>query len=82
MKGNSYPLLHGLSIFRDGFDLFTRNRGGLSEGYRGYKEGDLPVTEQMVKRLIFLPVLSDPVSGAAERVIEAIRKTAERVCDV
>jgi len=45
----------------------------------GYKEGDLPVTEGMVRRLVFLPMLSDPVPGAAERVIEAIRRGTRRV---
>ena len=33
----------------------------------------------MVENLIFLPVLSDPVEGAAERINEAIRRAAERV---
>ena len=74
--GNPYPLLHLLSIFREGFDLFTRNRCGLSGDYPGYREGDLPATEQMARRLIFLPVLSDPVEGAAEKVLEAIRRGA------
>ena len=78
-KGNPYPLLHRLPLLRDGFDIFTRNRGPLSGDYQGYREGDLPVTEEMSGRLIFLPVLSDPVPGAAEKVIEAIRRGAERV---
>jgi perosamine synthetase len=77
-KGSPYPLLHRLAIFRDGFDLFTRGRGPLSGDYQGYKEGDLPVTEEMVRRLVFLPVLSDPVPGAAEKVVEAIRRGAAR----
>jgi dTDP-4-amino-4,6-dideoxygalactose transaminase len=78
-KGSPYPLLHRLPLLRDGFDLFTRNRGPLSGDYQGYKEGDLPVTEEMVRRLVFLPVLSDPVPGAAEKVIEAIRRGVARV---
>jgi dTDP-4-amino-4,6-dideoxygalactose transaminase len=78
-KGNPYPLLHRLPLLRDGFDIFTRNRGPLAGDYRGYREGDLPVTEEMSRRLIFLPVLSDPISGAAEKVLEAIRRGAERV---
>ena len=77
-KANPYPLLHGLAIFRDGFDLFTRGRCGLSGNYQGYKQGDFPATEDMVQRLVFLPILSDPVPDAAERVIEAIRRGAER----
>jgi dTDP-4-amino-4,6-dideoxygalactose transaminase len=78
-KGNPYPPLHTLALFRDGFDIFTRDRGPLAGDYQGYKEGDLPVTEEMVRRLIFLPVLSDPVPGAADKVIEAIRRGAARV---
>ena len=74
-----YPLLHTLPLFRDGFDLFTRNRGPLAEGYEGYKAGDLPASEKMVQRLIFLPVLSDPVSDAPDRMVEAIRRASRRV---
>jgi len=77
--GSPYPLLHTLPLFRDGFDLFTRGRGGLSGDYRAYKEGDLPVTEEMVGRTVFLPMLSDPVPDAAERVVDAIRRAAEGV---
>jgi dTDP-4-amino-4,6-dideoxygalactose transaminase len=76
--GSPYPLLHTLALFRDGFDLFTRDRGPLAGNYQGYKQGDLPVTEEMIRRLIFLPVLSDPVPGAADKVIEAIRHGAAR----
>jgi dTDP-4-amino-4,6-dideoxygalactose transaminase len=72
-----YPLLHTLPFFRDGFDLFTRGRGPLSGDYPGYQEGDLLATEQMVERLVFLPVLSDPVPDAAERVVGAIRRASE-----
>jgi len=52
--------------------------GPLSGDYQGYKEGDLPATEEMVQRLVFLPILSDPVPGAAEKVVEAIRRGAAR----
>lgn len=75
---NAYPLLHSLPIFAEGFDLYTRNRGPLCGDYPGYKQGDFPVTEKMVDTLIFLPVLSDPVPDAAEIVLEAIRKVADR----
>jgi len=75
-RDNPYPLLHALSIFRDGFDLFTAGRCGLSGDYPGYREEDFPVTRQMVEDLVFLPVLSAPVDGAADRVVEAIRRTA------
>ena len=76
---NPYPLLHSLAIFREGFDLFTRRRCGLSGDYPGYAAGDLPVTVEMARRLIFLPVLNNPAPGAADKVVEAIRRGAARV---
>ncbi len=71
-----YPLLHRLPLFAEGFDVFTRGRGPLGEGYEGYKEGDLPVTEDVRERLVFPPVLSKPKPGAAEAYIAALRKAA------
>ncbi len=72
-----YPLLHQLPLFQKGFDIFSRNRGPLSEGYKGYHDGDFPATEKMHAHLLFLPVLSDPVPDAAERIVAAIRKVLE-----
>lgn len=74
---SGYPLLHTLPIFAEGFDLFTRNRGPLCGDYPGYKKGDFPVTEKMLEHLVFLPVLSDPVPEASEKVLEAISKVAD-----
>jgi len=74
-----YPMLHRVPLFAEGFDLFTRNRGPLCGDYKGYKEGDFPVTEEMTRRLLFLPVLSDPLPGAAAKVLEVLRKVAGRV---
>ena len=45
--------------------------------YPGYKEGDLPISEKAWDKLIMLPMLSDPIEGAAENVIAAIRKIAQ-----
>jgi dTDP-4-amino-4,6-dideoxygalactose transaminase len=80
--GNSYPLLHTLPLFAKGFDIFTRGRGPLCTpemggDYRGYKRGDFPITEKACSRLVFLPVLSDPVEDAAEQVVAAVRKVAD-----
>ena len=72
-----YPLLHTLPLFAKGFDMFTRNRGPLCGDYPGYKLGDFPVTERMRERLVFLPVLSNPVPEAADSVLAAIRKVAQ-----
>lgn len=68
-----YGLLHGLKIFSEGFDIFTENRGPLSDDYAGYHEGDFPVTEQVFRHLIFLPVLSDPIPDAVERVVAVLK---------
>ena len=64
-------------MFAKGFDIFTRNRGPLCGDYPGYKLGDFPVTERMRERLVFLPVLSNPVPEAADSVLAAIRKVAQ-----
>ena len=69
-----YPLLHRLPLFADGFDFYGRDRGPLSGDYPGYQEGDLPVTEKLVAELIFLPVLSDPIPGAAQLILDGIEK--------
>ncbi|MEJ2705793.1 MAG: DegT/DnrJ/EryC1/StrS family aminotransferase [Sedimentisphaerales bacterium] len=72
-----YGLLHGLKIFAEGFDLFTRNRGPLCGDYNGYREGDFPVTEGVFKRLIFLPMLSDPVPEAVDRIVGMLERGIE-----
>lgn len=78
VSSSPYGLLHGLKVFAEGFDIFKGNRGPLSGDYPGYKEGDLPVTEKIFQRLIFLPMLSDPVPGAAEKVAEMLKKAVTR----
>jgi hypothetical protein len=71
--------LHTLPLFAKGFDLFTRNRGPLcsSEGYKGCKPGDFPNAERAAARTVFLPRLSNPVPGAADIVLDAIRRVAK-----
>jgi perosamine synthetase len=78
VSASPYGLLHGLKLFAKGFDIFTRERGPLTGDYKGYKEGDFPVTEEIYQRLIFLPVLSDPVPGAAEKVVEILKRAVNR----
>ncbi len=77
-----YNLLHVLKLFAEGFDIFTRNRGPLGGDYQGYKEGDFPVTEDVFKRLIFLPMLSDPVPGAAEKVGDMLERAVGKAVKV
>ena len=72
--GSGYPLLHLLPLFARGFDVFTRNRGPLGGDYPGYREGDLPATEDAYKRMIFLRMATDPEPGFAERYVEALHR--------
>ena len=80
--GGTYPLLHTLPIFAEGFDIFIRGRGSLCTRQmggddQGYQAGDFPVSEKACADLVLLPVLSDPIEGAAEQIIAAIGKVAE-----
>ena len=75
--GGGYGLLHHLPFFAEGFDLFGHDRGPLCGEYKGYKNGDFPVTERMHANLVFLPVLSDPVPDAAQQIIDRVRHVAE-----
>ncbi len=81
-NSNPYPLLHTLPLFSQGIDIFTNGRGVLCNSdmggdYKGYAEGDLPVTEEICSQLIFLPLLTEPVFGAAERILKAIQKISK-----
>lgn len=76
---SGYPLLHRLPLFARGYDVFTRDRGPLGAGYPGYREGDFPRTEDMHRRLIFLPVLSDPAPEAAEIVLECLWQSVRQI---
>lgn len=75
---NYYPLLHTLPYFAEGFGLFLDNRGPLTGDYLGYKAGDLPTSERVCSNLVFLPVLTDPIEGAAEWVLDRIHKVARQ----
>lgn len=68
-----YEMLHLLPLFAREFDIFTRGRGPLIEGWQGHRAGDFPAAERMHRNLVFLPVLSDPAPGAPERVVAALR---------
>ena len=80
-NSNPYPLLHTLPLFSEGLDIFMNGRGSLCTAemggdYEGYSVGDLPITEKVCSQLIFLPLLTKPVDGAAERILAAIRKVS------
>ena len=81
-NSNPYPLLHTLPLFMNGLDIFTNGRGSLCTpdmggDYEGYAPGDLPVTEKVCSQLVFLPLLTEPVDGAAARILVAIRKISD-----
>ena len=78
-NSNPYPLLHTLPLFTHGLDIYMNGRGSLCTAdvggaFKGYAAGDLPVTEQACSQLIFLPLLTQPIAGAASRILTAIRK--------
>ena len=78
-NSNPYPLLHTLPLFMEGLDIFMKGRGSLCTSemggdYEGYAAGDLPVTEKVCSQLVFLPLLTEPVPKASERILAAIRK--------
>ena len=81
-NSNPYPLLHTLPLFMYGLDIYTEGRSSLCPSnvggdYKGYAEGDLPITEKVCSELIFLPLLTEPVPSAAERILTAIRKISD-----
>ena len=80
-NSNPYPLLHTLPLFTQGLDIYMNGRGSLCAvdtggTFKGYAPGDLPVTERACAQLIFLPLLTKPVAGAALGIVTAIRKVS------
>ncbi len=69
-----FPLLHRLPLFAEGFDIYGGNRGPLTGDYPGYREGDLPVSEAVHRRVLALPAFTDPRPGVLEQYREAFRK--------
>lgn len=77
--GSTYQLLHRLPLFAEGLDLFTRGRGPLIGDYGGYRDGDFPEAERLHRDLVFLPMLTDPVPHAAERILDALRTCTDKM---
>ncbi|MXV75748.1 DegT/DnrJ/EryC1/StrS family aminotransferase [Candidatus Poribacteria bacterium] len=80
-NSNPYPLLHTLPLFTQGLDIYMNGRGSLCPvdaggTFKGYTRSDFPVTEKACSQLIFLPLLTKPVAGAASRILAAIRKVS------
>lgn len=80
-NSNPYPLLHTLPLFTHGLDMYMDGRGVLCTNdmggeFKTYAPGDLPVTERICSQLIFLPLLTEPITGAVSGILEAIRKVS------
>jgi len=80
--GGGYAMGHLMTLYKNGFDVFGHGRGPLGEGYKGYREGDLPVTERAYERTISLPVWNDPVPGAIEEYVAALEKLVRNYKDL
>ena len=80
-NSNPYPLLHTLPLFMHGLDIYMNGRGSLCTAkmngtFKGYAAGDLPVTEKVCSELIFLPLLTQPITDAASGILTAIHKVS------
>ena len=80
-NSNPYPLLHTLPLFTQGLDIYTNDRGSLCPvdaggTFKRYAPADLPGTEKACSELIFLPLLTKPIVGAASGILTAIRKVS------
>lgn len=73
-----YPLLHLTPLFSRGYDLFGRGRGPLGEGYSPYRAGDLPRTEAVHPRLVFVPLPAEPGPEAGAATAALIRGALAR----
>ncbi len=77
LGGNMYPLWHLNPIFAKKLPIYRDGRGPLSDDYRAYKQGDLPITEKIHPNIISFPALMEPKEGYMEQYITAIRKVVD-----
>lgn len=81
-NADRYPLLHTLPLFQGNFDLFGDHRSPLLTTDKGGhyttpNRADFPNAEAIWPRIVFLPVLSDPINGAAETMATVIREAVD-----
>jgi dTDP-4-amino-4,6-dideoxygalactose transaminase len=69
----NYELTHRLRIFAEGFDLYGR-AGPLTGDYPGYRQGSLPVTENIHSRIIGMPTFIRETPRYSDQVIAALKK--------
>ncbi|HDH99522.1 MAG TPA: DegT/DnrJ/EryC1/StrS family aminotransferase [Firmicutes bacterium] len=84
VKGMGFPYMEHLrKIFREGFDLWGRERGPLGGEFMGlppfkpYKQGDFPVAEDLNGRVINIPFYIEPEEEFLDQLIGAFRKVVE-----
>jgi perosamine synthetase len=82
MSGRAYDLHHLLPLFAEGFDLFGGGRGPLTGDYRGYRRGDLPVSEAVHPNVVSFPALIDPPPGYLDQYLGALAKVVARHQDL
>ncbi|MBN2008388.1 DegT/DnrJ/EryC1/StrS family aminotransferase [candidate division KSB1 bacterium] len=78
-SSSPYSLLHRLPLFAQGFDMVKENREPLFGDCQCYQEGDFLNSEKIFKQLLFLPMLSDPVPDAAEKIQVMLQRPIDRV---
>ena len=73
-------LEHLRSIYTQGYDLWGHGRGPLSgewmglPPFQGYREGDLPVAENLKDKVLFTKIIVEPERGFLDQFIAAFRK--------
>ena len=67
---------HLRPLIQQGFDLYGHNRGPIGPDAYDHHTGDLPVAEDVVKRLFFLPAYIEPVEGVIEQIVAAFAKVS------
>lgn len=77
LSDRTFDLHHLLPLFAGGFDLYGGGRGALAGDYRGYKRGDLPVSEAVHPNILSFPALIDPPPGYLDQTIAALEKVTE-----
>ena len=67
---------HMRPLVQRGFDLYGHGRGPIGPDAYDYHAGDLPVAEDVVRRLFSLPAYIEPAEGLIEQIIAAFTKVS------
>jgi len=77
LEGRMYPLWHLEPPFARGMAFYDDGRGPLTGDYKGYRPGDLPVSERVHPCVIAFQALIEPKEGFIEQYVAAIQKVAD-----